>query len=106
MGILVRLVTSMVGAAVGLALVLALVYGVTCLGVELVVRSVGRYDPAARLLIQTLMVFGCLAALVGGYFGLVKGYRKGLAVGREICAAREPEQHARVDVSVTRSNKS
>lgn len=47
-----------------------------------------------------------LIALVGGCVGAAKGYRGGLAVGREICAANGPEQHSRVDVNLNHTRVS
>ena len=104
MGILVRLVTSMVGAvggfalSLGIAWMIATVVGMKCC--ELFGNPTTDYGPpfATPVMLAGELV-GVAISLACGYVGAAKGYRGGLAVGREICAANGPEQHSRIDVN-------
>ena len=115
MGILVRLVTSMVGALAGLAggAVFGglagggLLYGLAAF------MGWGRFAPPGS---PAPLSEGAMTLLLGGFLGIPAviaaslgaegGYRAGLKVGRQISAAGEPEQHSRVDVNINHSNKS
>ena len=110
MGILVRLVTSMVGAVGGIALALALAWGFVCLVSVTVLESFGDLSvggaPLAGPLVLATTAIGGAIALMGGYIGAVRGYRGGLALGREICATNGPEQHSRIDVNLNNTRVS
>ena len=116
MGILVRLVTSMVGAFAGLAggAVFGGLAGWGLLYGFLAFMGWGRFGPPGSP--APPFGEGALMLLIGGFLGIPAviaawlgaegGYRAGLKVGRQISAAGEPEQHSRVDVNINHSNKS
>jgi hypothetical protein len=103
MGILVRLVTSMVGALMGIVPALALALATVGVLAEAILQSLGDPNfsgsPLATPLLGAVFLLGGLIAIVGGYIGAVRGYRGGLALGREICATNGPEQHSRIGVN-------
>jgi hypothetical protein len=102
MGILVRLVASILGAVAGFLLGVMPAFGLALIArwwwVEHLKSVSQTYFGVLLLCVVIAFVSGCVSA--------ASGYRRGLAIGREICAASGPEHHSRVDVNVSHNNKS
>jgi len=107
MGILVRLLTSLVGALVvgsfGAVVCGGAAFGLVAMTISLFGRA---FVPAPsedldKVVLPVLFGLTGLCGFIGACVGIRYGYRGGLAVGREICAVDRPESHSRHEVDLT-----